>query len=122
MASIVHEIICIGCPLACLVKLTVEDGDITGIADYQCKIGKEYAENEYKSPCRVLTATVRTEDSIRPLLPVRTDKPVPKDMMRDCMSFLANIKVRPVLSIGDTIVQNILGTGSDVKCTDNLPR
>jgi CxxC motif-containing protein len=121
MAMTVHEIICIGCPLACRIKLTVDDiGKITEIADYQCKIGKEYAEQECKSPQRVLTATIKTECSVRPLLPVRTAKPIPKDMLRDCMSVLADVRVRPVLTIGDIVLQNILGTGTDVICTDNL--
>ena len=122
MASMVNEIICIECPLACRVKLTVDDtGKITEIADYQCKVGKEYAEQEYKSPQRVLTATVKTEGSVRPLLPVRTDNPVPKDMLRDCMSALTDVSVRPVLTIGSIIVQNILGTGTNVVSTDHLP-
>jgi CxxC motif-containing protein len=122
MASMVKEIICIQCPLACRVKLTVDDtGNITEIADYQCKVGKAYAEQECKSPQRVLTATVKTEGSVRRLLPVRTNKPIPKDMLRDCMSVLVDVKVRPVLTIGDIIVQNISGTGADVVCTDDLP-
>jgi CxxC motif-containing protein len=122
MALMVHEVICIGCPLACRIKLTVDDtGNISEIAEYQCKIGKEYAENEYKSPQRVLTATVKTEGSIRPLLPVRTNRPIPKATIRDCMSALNDVKARPELTIGDVIVQDILGTGADVICTDNLP-
>ena len=115
-----NVIICIGCPLACHVTLTVENGAITGIADYQCKIGKEYAENEFTSPCRVVTATVKTQNSVRPLLPVRTDKPVPKDKILECMAVLATVRVEPKLTSGDVIVPDILGTGCNVKCTDNL--
>jgi CxxC motif-containing protein len=122
MASTAKEIICISCPLACLVKLTLDDtGEVTEITDFQCKIGKKYAEQECKSPERVLTATVKTEGSTRPLLPVRTNKPIPKNMLMDCMSALSDVKARPVLNIGDTIVENILGTGVDVVCTDDLP-
>jgi CxxC motif-containing protein len=122
MASMVKEIICISCPLACRIQLTLDDsGEITRIAEYQCKLGKEYAEQECKSPQRVLTATVKTEGSARRLLPVRTNKPVPKDMLGDCMTALVDVKVRPELKIGDIIVQNILGTGVDVVCTDDLP-
>jgi CxxC motif-containing protein len=121
MASMIKEIICIQCPLACRIKLTIDDsGAISQITDYQCKVGKGYAEQEYKSPQRVLTATVRTENSIRRLLPVRTNKPIPKDMLNNCMSVLCDLKVRPTLKIGDIILQNILGTGVDVVCTDDL--
>jgi CxxC motif-containing protein len=122
MASTVKEIICIQCPLACRIKLTVDDtGEITEITGNQCKIGKGYAEQECKSPQRVLTATVKTEGSVRRLLPVRTNKPIPKDMLRDCMCVLVDMKVKPPLAIGDIIVQNISGTGVDVVCTDDLP-
>jgi len=120
--SSVHEIICIECPLACRVKLTLDDvGKISEFADYQCKIGKKYAEQEYKSPQRVLTGTVRTEGSIRPLLPVRSNKPIPKDILTDCMSVLADVRVRPVLNIGDIVIRNILGTGANLIATDDLP-
>ena len=121
MALIVKEIICINCPLACRIKLTVDNSDkVIEITDYQCKVGKAYAEQEYKSPQRVLTATVKTEGSVRRLLPVRTDKPIPKDMLGDCMCVLVDMKVKPPLAIGDIIVQNISGTGVDVVCTDDL--
>jgi CxxC motif-containing protein len=121
MASMVKEIICIQCPLACRVKLTVDDTvNITEIADYQCKVGKEYAEQEYKAPKRVLTATVKTENSDRRLMPVRSNKPVPKEKLGDCMSVLAGIKVSPTQNIGDVVVNDILGTGADIICTDNL--
>jgi len=101
--------------------LTINDsGKITGIANHQCKRGREYAEQEYKSPQRVLTATVRTDGSIRPLLPVRTNKAIPKDMLIDCMSVLADVRVKPVLTIGEVIIQNIIGTGANVVCSDEL--
>ena len=119
--SNVCEITCIGCPLGCRIRLTIDEtGEITECSGHQCKIGKKYAVQEYKSPERVLTTTVRTKGSVRHLLPVRTDNPVPKDMLKQCMQSLAGIEVQPQLRIGDTVVSNILGLGVDVICTDNL--
>jgi len=115
------QIICIECPLACRIRLIVdESGEIAELADYQCKIGKKYAEQEYKSPERVLTTTVRTTNSVRRLLPVRSDKPVPKDMLKPCIQFLANTRVEPRLRIGDVVTSNILATGADIVVTDDL--
>jgi CxxC motif-containing protein len=88
--------------------------------DYQCKQGEKYALQELKSPKRVLTATVRTEGSVRRLLPVRTTVPIPKEMLKECITFLSGIRAKPVLKIGAVIVHNILGTGVDVVCTDSL--
>lgn len=115
------EIICIECPLSCRIRLTVdESGEIVEYSDYQCKIGKEYAEQEYKSPQRVLTTTVRTVDSVRRLLPVRSDKPIPKDRINQCVQLLAKMEVQPPLRIGEVLVSNIMGTDANVVCTDDL--
>lgn len=117
----IHEIICIQCPLACRVRITTNPaGKIMEVTDYQCKEGKKYAPQEFKSPKRILTATVKTENSIHQLLPVRTNKPVPKEMLKDCMAYLSRVKVKPVLKIGEIIVPNILSTGVNVVCSDDL--
>lgn len=117
----IHEIICIQCPLACCVRITTNPaGKIMEVTDYQCKEGKKYAPQEFKSPKRVLTTTIRTEDSVRRLLPVRTKEPIPKSMLKECMDFLSGIKVKPRLRISEVIVSNFLGTGADVICTDEL--
>ena len=121
MVSTVHEIVCIGCPLACCIKVTVDEaGEIVELSGYQRKVGKKYSEQEYRSPERVLTSTVRTECSFMPLLPVRSNRPVPRDMLKDCVLALASVRVRPGLSLYSVIVPNILGTGADVVSTRDL--
>ena len=88
------KIICIMCPLACQVTLTIDDkGDIIGTANYLCKQGKKYAIAECKFPGRVLTTTVLTEGSSHRLLPVRTAKPVPKDRLMEVMYTLSRTMI-----------------------------
>ena len=119
--STVHERICIECPLACRVKITTDDvGEVIEVTDCECKQGEKYAIQELTSPSRVLTATVRTEGSVRRLLPVRTQGPIPKNMLRECMDLLSGVRAKPGLRIGEVIVPNILGTGVDVVCCDDL--
>ena len=116
-----HEVVCIQCPVACRVKLSVDgEGAIRKIIGYQCKEGKEYAPREYESPQRVLTTTVRTEGSKRPVLPVRSEGFVPKDILRQCIRFLSGVSVKPPLRMGEIVVPNILDTGIDIICTDDL--
>lgn len=116
-----REIICIQCPMACHVQLTISQaGDVADIAGFQCKEGKQYAPQEYKSPRRVLTSTVRTEGCSRPILPIRSKQPIPKDMLFQCMQYLDSIKVKAPLKLGDLVVANILNTGVDIICTDEL--
>jgi CxxC motif-containing protein len=115
-------IICIMCPLACRVTVTIDDeGNIIGTANCQCKRGEEYAVAECQFPGRVLTTTVLTEGSSRRLLPVRTGKPVPKGRLMEVMYSLSRIKVKPPIKIGQIIVFDIKRTGVDVVATDELP-
>ena len=114
-------IICVGCPMGCMVKLTVNNKDeVIEIADNKCKEGKQYATQEYKNPVRLLTATVLTNDSIHTLLPVRTNKPIPKKLLVDGMQVLAKVTVKPPVKSGDVIVTNLLNTGSDLIASSEL--
>ena len=115
------EIICIMCPLACRVTVTIDDEDtIIGATNYLCKEGEKYAIAEYKFPGRILTTTILTEDSSRKLLPVRTSRPVPKERLMEVMYFLSQIKVKPPVKMGQVILPNIRKTGVDLVSTDEL--
>lgn len=114
-------IICVMCPLACQVTVTVDDeGNISGVADYLCKQGEKYAVAECKFPGRVLTTTVLTEGSSHRLLPVRTARPVPKDRLMEVMYSLSQIKVKPPIKMGQIIMSDIEKTGVDLVSTDEL--
>ncbi len=116
-----QEIICIVCPLGCHVTLTIDTKvNIESIAGNQCKEGKRYATTEYLHPERVLTATVLTEGREHRLLPVRTDKPVPKSQLKDFMLVIAKIKVNPPVEVGQEIVHDILGSGANLIATGTL--
>jgi CxxC motif-containing protein len=118
-----NEIICIMCPLACRITVIMDvQGNITDVANYSCRQGREYAIAECKFPGRVLTTTVLAEGSTRnSLLPVRTNNPVPKDRLMEVMHSLSRVKVRPPVKMKQVIVTNIAGTGVDVVATDELP-
>lgn len=117
-----REVICIGCPLGCrmIVKVNDETGEIEDISGNGCKEGKGYAETEVKSPERVLTATVMTEESKKPLLPVRTSRPIPKSKLKECMIELASFKVKLPIKIGQAIIKSILKTEADLVATRDL--
>ena len=114
------EIICTLCPLGCRVTLKVSDkGEIESLTGHQCKEGKEYVTAEFKSPVRVFTATVLTGGGGR-LLPVRTDKPVPKSQLKELMQAIAKVRVEPPVRIGQEIIHNILGTGANLVASSSL--
>ncbi len=119
-----EEIICLVCPLACRGKVIHDNGKIKDISGYKCKKGEEYAKKEIKLPERVLPTTVKTEHPEHSLLSVRTDKPVPKELLMDCMEKLKEIKIKKdqKFDIGDTVVPNILNTGANVISTAKYPQ
>jgi len=117
----IETVICIGCPMGCEIKLTVgAKGEITKISGNRCKEGKSYAPQEYKNPVRILTATVKTANSSRPLLPVRSARPILKRLLLPSMPVLAGITVTAPVRVGDVVVPNLLDTGVDVIATGEL--
>jgi CxxC motif-containing protein len=115
------KVICVGCPSGCEVTLTIDDkGEVTKITGNRCKEGKKYATEEYRNPVRVLTATVLTQGSSQPLLPVRTDKPILKARLSEGMRVLVKVRAKPPLKTGDILVPNLLNTGANIIATSDL--
>jgi CxxC motif-containing protein len=116
-----EKIICIGCPLGCETTLKIDDqGEVVKITGYKCKEGRQYVLEEHRSPVRVLTATVLTQNSARPLFPVRTSRPLLKTQLREAAKVLTKVKVKPPIRVGQIILPNLMNTGIDVIATDDL--
>ncbi|MBN2025141.1 MAG: DUF1667 domain-containing protein [Actinobacteria bacterium] len=115
-----HEYLCINCPIGCTLELTEEDGEILEIAGAECKVGKKYAEEEFKNPRRRVSTTVRVSGGTLPLLPVASESPIPKHMVRDAVRVLADVVVDAPVADGQVIYPDILGTGVDVVASRRL--
>jgi CxxC motif-containing protein len=116
-----EKIICIGCPLGCRTALKINDqGEVAEITGYKCKEGRQYVSEEYRNPARILTATILTENSFRPLLPIRTNRPILKTKLREATLALARVKVKPPVRVGQVILPNLLNSGVDVVAADDL--
>lgn len=112
-------ITCTICPSSCCIIVKGTEDSIESIEGYICRRGAEYAEAEYLHPERNLTAIVKAKDYKTPVVSVRTSKPVPKDKQMECMHILRELEVEPPYEIGRVILENILGTGSDIILTNN---
>jgi len=116
-----ENIVCIGCPLGCRTTLRIDrHGEVVKITGFKCKEGRQYVLNEYRNPVRILTATIRTEKCPRPLLPVRTNRPILKSKLKEATLTLVRVKAKPPIKIGQVILPNILSTGADIVATDDL--
>ncbi|HPJ24470.1 MAG TPA: DUF1667 domain-containing protein [Bacillota bacterium] len=107
------EFICIICPRGCHISVD-ENGNITGNL---CKRGITYVETEMTAPKRTLTSTVRTIFPEIPRVSVKTDKPIPKESVTKVMDLLSEVLIDKPMSIGETVIENILDTGSNIILT-----
>jgi CxxC motif-containing protein len=115
-----EKVICVGCPMGCLINIIVDNGVITAIEGNRCKQGEKYANEEYRNPVRTLTTTLLTQESSQPLLPVRTSKPVHRQKMLSIVTALAGVSVRPPVRIGEVVVSQPEGVMVDVIATADM--
>ena len=111
------QFICVVCPTSCPVNAEWNDTELLSIDHAQCKLAWDFIRGELFDPRRMVTSTVLVREADLPLVSVKTDAPVPKDMVLQVMDYLAGVVVRAPLGIGDVIVPNVLGTGSNIVAT-----
>ena len=114
------NIICTVCPRGCQVKVTLSGKEVTDVSGYGCKRGKEYAAAEATHPVRILTTTVKIAGEPYNLLPVRSNAPVPKELLMDCMAAIKALSVKAPVAAGAVVLPNICGTGVDIVATKAL--
>ncbi len=114
------EIICTVCPRGCSVTVEGTENGITSIEGYSCKRGMEFAKSEFTNPVRILTTLVKIEGVESDLLPVRSDKPIPKTAIFDCMEAIKDANVKLPVKRYDIIISNICGTDANIVATKDI--
>ncbi len=114
-----RTVTCINCPMGCRVEAEIENGEVVSVKGNNCKRGETYARQECVRPMRMVTAALAVEGSATPLS-VKTASPVPKEMIAECMKEIGSAKVVLPVKIGDTVVENVCGTGVNVIATRSL--
>lgn len=103
-----RDLTCICCPMGCGITVTLDDdGKVLDIKGNTCPRGAEYARTECTSPTRIVTSTVICDDGIP--VSVKTDRPIPKDKMFECMKAINRLGASLPVHIGDVIARNIYG-------------
>lgn len=119
--AVKENIVCVGCPMGCLVTLIIENNEVTAFEGNKCKQGEKYTVEEYLNPARILSTTLITTGSKQPLLPVRTSVPIPKSKIMEVARTLAVITVEPPIKIGDIVASQPCGISVDIIATADLP-
>ncbi len=113
-----RNLTCIVCPMGCSIDVLMENGQVLSVTGNSCPRGAEYAKNECISPVRTITSTVRCADG--GVVPVKTDKPIPKDRIFECMKIINNTVAPLPISAGDVIIEDVFG--SNIVATGNRDR
>jgi len=108
------EFTCIICPMGCALKVTEENGELK-VSGNTCKRGEVYAKNEVISPSRTLTTTMRASNG--EMVSVKSEKPIPRNILIDAVKEIAKIEVKCPVNVGDVVLENILDTGVNIIAT-----
>jgi CxxC motif-containing protein len=113
------DIRCIICPTGCLVHVENVNGELI-IEGHSCKRGEEYAREEFISPKRILTTTMRVENGFLPLIPVRSEKPIPKDKLKETLKEIAQTITQAPIKMGDILLEDVLGLDINIIASRDL--
>lgn len=112
-------LICVTCPRGCTLTVDVDGTTINSVSGNFCPRGKKYAEDEITAPKRSLATSVKVNGGVHPVVPVKSNRPVPKNMLFDCMKVINSVSVDAPVKLGQVIIPDILGTGADIVATNN---
>lgn len=115
----IRELVCIGCPVGCSLKVELQDGKVVKVNGNSCKIGEQYGINECTNPKRIVTSTVVVEGGEERVVSVKTVNDIPKEKIFDIIEQLKKTKVKAPVNIGDIIIKDVLGTGVNIAATKN---
>ena len=122
MAAEKKHFVCVVCPIGCEIDVVHDGSKIISMEGNKCEKSEEFVTQELIEPMRILTTTVRIQGSKWPVIPVRTDKSVPKRLFLPIMKQLRRVKLQAPVSILDVVVKDVLHTGASIIATRTMPR
>lgn len=116
------NITCIVCPNGC--QMEAEYCEETGlqIKGHRCEKGAEYGKNEFFIPKRIFTSSIKISGANRRMLPVRSDRPIPREKLMDCMKEIGRISLQAPIKEKQVIIPNILHTDANIIASMTLER
>jgi len=109
-------LICISCPQGCALQVEVVKEDIR-VSGNACRRGITYARAEILDPRRTITTTVRVRGGVLPLVPVRSQGPIPKGKIVEALMELREVVVEAPVAMHQAITPSVAGTGIAVVAT-----
>lgn len=105
----IKNLTCIECPKGCRLTIEVDaTGKVSKVSGQQCSKGETYGTAEIENPVRILTASVLAQGLALKMIPVRTDRPIPKEQVFDAMTAIKKMKVNKPVKSGEIVSENFL--------------
>ena len=117
-----RKLICVSCPVGCELTVTIDGDKIIDVEGNTCKLGLDYAEQEIFDPRRMVASTVKVKNGFHPLVPVYTEKPVPKPKIMDVLTEIRKVEVEAPVAMNDVVIENVLDTGVNVIASRPMPK
>ena len=122
MTEILHpkSYTCIVCPKGCEITAHPDTQGNLLVSGASCSKGEDYVRKELLDPRRILTTSVLVCDGDEPLVSVRTTEAIPRRLLLEGAQVLSRLRLRAPVALGQVIVADFLGTGSDVVATRSV--
>ena len=114
--------VCVVCPIGCEIGVVHDGGKIISMEGNKCEKSQEFIRQELIEPMRILTTTVRIQGARWSVIPVRSDKVVPKRLFPRIMKKLRRIRLQAPVNMLDMVVKDIAGTGANIIATRTMTR
>jgi len=111
---------CIVCPNGCDISAEYEGAEVKSIRGATCPKGEDYVRQELTDPRRNIATSVPVEGGELPLVSVRLTKAIPKKDIFAVMAEINKLRVKAPARIGDVLIEDVLGLGSNVIVTKNV--
>ncbi|MFZ2357160.1 MAG: DUF1667 domain-containing protein [Candidatus Omnitrophota bacterium] len=112
----IKKMICIECPVGCVLEVDMDSKPIR-ITGNECPKGENYAISEIENPQRILTSSVLTQGLALKMVPIKTDKPIPKKDLLKAMEVIKKIRLKKTVAVGDIVMKDLLGLGVNLVAT-----
>ena len=116
----IRKMICIECPKSCELSVDIEGRTVASVKGAKCPKGIAYAAMETETPSRIFTATVSSVGLSLKLIPVRTNKPIPKKDILKAAEEVRKLRLTKPVRVGDVIVRDFIVPGVKLLATRDV--
>lgn len=113
---------CILCPSGCEIEAVCDGTDVLSLKGNKCPRGADYVEQELTHPVRTISTSVLVRGGELPLCSVRLTNPIPREKIFDVMGEIRKLSLDAPVQIGQILIRDVLGLGSDVIATRPIER